>query len=54
MSEASREIFWLDDSNAWIEGKETWVDLGYVPTRYTSAEFEFCICGQSNQMYLKP
>lgn len=45
MSEASKQIFWLDDGNAWIEGKETWVDLGYVPTRYTSAELEFCICG---------
>lgn len=49
MSEASREIFWLDDGNAWIEGKETWVDLGYVPTRYTSAEFEFCICGPTTR-----
>ncbi len=49
MSEASREIFWLDDGNVWIEGKETWVDLGYVPTRYTSAEFEFCICGPTTR-----
>lgn len=49
MSEASKQIFWLDDGNAWIEGKETWVDLGYVPTRYTSAEFEFCICGPTTR-----
>lgn len=50
MSEASKQIFWLEDGNAWIEGKETWVDLGYVPTRYTSAEFEFCMLGPSTRL----
>ena len=49
MSESSKQIFWLDGGNAWIEGKETWVDLDYVPTRYTSAEFEFCICGPTTR-----
>ena len=49
MSEASKQIFWLDDGNAWIEGKETWVDLGYVPTSSTRAEFEFCICGPTTR-----
>ena len=49
MSEASKQIFWLDDGNAWIEGKETWVDLGYVPTRYTSTEFEFIILGPTTR-----
>ena len=45
MELAVRQILWKENKNAWIEGKDTWVNLGYVPTSTTKAEFEFCICG---------
>ena len=45
MNIAEKFTSWTNNNNAWIEGKNTWVDIGYVPTRYTKAEFEFCLLG---------
>lgn len=45
MSEASKNIFWPESQDAWIEGKATWVDLKYVPTNSTSVEFEMAFLG---------
>lgn len=45
MSVASKNIFWSESQDAWIEGKATWVDLKYVPTNNTSVEFEMAFLG---------
>lgn len=45
MNEGSKIIFWHEDGEPWIEGKETWVDLGYVPTLQTRCEFVIAFLG---------
>ena len=34
--------------------RRPWVDLGYVPTRYTSAEFTFCMLGPTTRFRTSP
>lgn len=50
MNEGSKMVFWHEDCEPWIEGKETWIDLGYVPTLQTRCEFEICFLGYGTLM----